>query len=133
MDKGKQKSILILQSGRSCSLVVLRSDRSCRQERNRNTPTVGLARTIYIVYIRYFWQGNHQIHGHIRCIYTVLANPSQQGIALYFSHFYTDGGTRAAVVVCHSTVAKRLSTSHTVQGNGAGIVHYSTIAFYMQI
>jgi len=37
----------------------------------------GLARTIYIytVYIRYFWQGNHQIYGHIRCIYTVLANP----------------------------------------------------------
>ena len=31
---------------------------------------------IYTVYIRYFWQGNHQIYGHIRCIYTVLANPS---------------------------------------------------------
>ena len=31
---------------------------------------------IYTVYIRYFWQGKHQIYGHIRCIYTVLANPS---------------------------------------------------------
>jgi len=30
---------------------------------------------IYTVYIRYFWQGNHQIYGHIQCIYTVLANP----------------------------------------------------------
>jgi len=30
---------------------------------------------IYTVYIRYRWQGNHQIYGHIRCIYTVLANP----------------------------------------------------------
>jgi hypothetical protein len=30
---------------------------------------------IYTVYIRWFWQGNHQIYGHIRCIYTVLANP----------------------------------------------------------
>jgi len=29
---------------------------------------------IYSVYIRYFWQGNHQIYGHIRSIYTVLAN-----------------------------------------------------------
>ena len=29
---------------------------------------------IYTVYIQYFWQGNHQIYGHIRCIYTVLAN-----------------------------------------------------------
>jgi len=30
---------------------------------------------IYTVYIRYFWQGNHQIYGHIRCVHTVLANP----------------------------------------------------------
>jgi len=30
---------------------------------------------IYTVYVRYFWQGYHQIYGHIRCIYTVLANP----------------------------------------------------------
>jgi len=30
---------------------------------------------IYTVYIRYFWQEIHQIYGHIRCIYTVLANP----------------------------------------------------------
>jgi len=37
---------------------------------------LGLARTIYIytVYIRYYWQGNHQMYGHIQCIYTVLAN-----------------------------------------------------------
>jgi len=31
---------------------------------------------IYTVYTRYFWQGNHQIYGHIRCIHTVLANPN---------------------------------------------------------
>ena len=31
---------------------------------------------IYTVCIRYFWQGNHQIYGHIRCIYTVLASPT---------------------------------------------------------
>jgi hypothetical protein len=30
---------------------------------------------IYTVYIRFFWQENHQIYGHIRCIYMVLANP----------------------------------------------------------
>jgi hypothetical protein len=29
----------------------------------------------YTVYIQYFWQGNRQIYGHIRCVYTVLANP----------------------------------------------------------
>ena len=31
---------------------------------------------IYTVYMRYFWQGNHRIYGHIRCMYTVLANPT---------------------------------------------------------
>ena len=31
---------------------------------------------IYMVYIRYFWQRNHHIYGHVRCIYTVLANPT---------------------------------------------------------
>ena len=31
---------------------------------------------IYTVYIRYFWQGNHQLYGHTRCIYSVLANPT---------------------------------------------------------
>jgi len=40
---------------------------------------LGLARTIYMygtsgVYIRYFWQGYHQIYGHVRCLYTVLAD-----------------------------------------------------------
>jgi hypothetical protein len=31
------------------------------------------------VYVRYFWQGNHLIYGHIRCVYyTSLANPKQE-------------------------------------------------------
>jgi len=33
---------------------------------------------ICTVYIRYFWQGFYQIYGHIRCIYTVLANPTKK-------------------------------------------------------
>ena len=37
---------------------------------------VGLARTIYLRCIYgIFWQGNHEIYSHIRCIYTILANP----------------------------------------------------------
>jgi hypothetical protein len=31
---------------------------------------------ICTVYVRYFWQRNHQIYSCIRCIYTVLANPN---------------------------------------------------------
>jgi hypothetical protein len=30
----------------------------------------------YTVCVSCFWQGDHQIYGHVRCIYTVLANPS---------------------------------------------------------
>jgi hypothetical protein len=37
---------------------------------------------IYTVYIWYFWQGNHQMYGHIRCIYTVLANPNHNHCTL---------------------------------------------------
>jgi len=49
---------------------------------------------IYGVYT-VFWQGNHQIYGHIRCIYTVLANSTYvcvflsictQDAALEFEH-----------------------------------------------
>ena len=36
------------------------------------------------VYVRYFWQGNHHTYGHIRCVYTVLANPSHMGSAVLF-------------------------------------------------
>jgi len=31
------------------------------------------------MYIRYFRQGNHHACGHIRCVYTVLANPTYGG------------------------------------------------------
>jgi len=33
---------------------------------------------IHTVHIRYFWQGNHQICGNIRCIHTVLANSNDK-------------------------------------------------------
>jgi len=58
----------------------------------------------YTVYIRYFWQGNHQIYGHIRCIYTVLANPIYIGfwptlqiitrVLLPYTHTHTHTHTR---------------------------------------
>jgi len=36
---------------------------------------------IYTVCIRYFWQGNHHIYAHLRCRYTVLANPIYKVLA----------------------------------------------------
>jgi hypothetical protein len=38
-----------------------------------------------MVYTRYFWQGSHQMYGHIRCIYTVLAK--SYICAVYISNF----------------------------------------------
>jgi len=48
---------------------------SINQHRSHHIYT-GLAKTIYIytVYIRYFWQGNDQLYGHIWRIYPILAN-----------------------------------------------------------
>jgi hypothetical protein len=60
---------------------------------------VWLAKTIYIrcIYgiLWYFWQGNHQTYGHIRCIYTVLANPTyllQAFLAQYSLCLLRDAG-----------------------------------------
>jgi hypothetical protein len=39
----------------------------------REVTKYGVIYGIYGVYIRYFWQGNNQIWGHIRCIYRFLA------------------------------------------------------------
>jgi hypothetical protein len=52
---------------------------------------------IYTVYIRYCWQGNHQIYGQIRCIYTVLANPTYVRIQVCVTHIVC---VCACVCVC---------------------------------
>jgi len=46
----------------------------CHQQHNPAMSRAG-QNHIYTVYIRYFWQGDHRIYGHIWRIYTVLANP----------------------------------------------------------
>jgi hypothetical protein len=33
------------------------------------------------VFLQYFWWGNHHTIGHIRCVYTVLANPMHAACA----------------------------------------------------
>ena len=52
---------------------------SLLSEMRAHITLVGLARTIHLqvftVYIRYFRQGNRHTYGHIRCVYTVPANP----------------------------------------------------------
>jgi len=60
---------------------------------------------IYTVYIRYYWQGNHEIYGHIRCIYTVLANPNHL-IAGMVSHDSALSGVGVATAV-------KLGVTHT--------------------
>ena len=52
---------------------------------------------IYTVYILYFWQKIHQIYGHIRCIYTVLANPIYTPLVLANS---INSPTTVAATIC---------------------------------
>ena len=74
---------------------------------------------IYTVYIRYFWQGIHQIYGHIRCIYTVLANPicnlTPHSIARSpFSHLFYKQKTRFGVAPSWSSSPSLSSKSSIV-------------------
>ena len=48
---------------------------------------LGLARTT-MYYIRYFWQGNHQIYSHVWCKYTVIYSADIQS---YTGQIYSSG------------------------------------------
>jgi hypothetical protein len=68
---------------------------SLQMERGHTTARVGQNHKS-TVYIRHYWQGTHQIYGHTRRIYTILANPnhccSWSGRFVHFStgfFFYT--------------------------------------------
>jgi hypothetical protein len=45
-------------------------------------------RFVYTVYVRYFWQGDHPIYGHIWRIHTVLANPRHSGLRVHTGYRY---------------------------------------------
>jgi len=64
---------------------------------------------IYTVYIRYFWQRNHQIYGHLRCIYTVLANPT------YFLSVKQQSDTLARTFRRRAKLHASSCTSHNLQ------------------
>ena len=65
---------------------------------------------IYTVYVRYFWQGNHQIYGHMRCIYTVLDNPTHDVLNLCLKQ--RCGHTQAFMDTCTHTRTHFLSHTH---------------------
>ena len=75
---------------------------------------------IYTVYIRYFWQGNHQLYGHTRCIYSVLANPTHTNTQIHLHihmhiriHTYI-GLARTVYIRCIYGIFGREITIHTV-------------------
>jgi len=51
-----------------------------------------------MVYIRYCWQGKHQIYGHIRCINVFLANPTPDGAHTPHLHPSPDAGSWQAKI-----------------------------------
>jgi len=65
--------------------------------------------TIYIyiyiyVYIWHFWQGNHQIYGHIRRVYTARANSTKDNV--FVQHAVATSAQRS-VLDQRSVLAKR--------------------------
>jgi len=69
---------------------------------------------IYTVYIQYFWQGNQEIYGHTRCIYTVLANPTHAAGPPFGHGDVTNGahvGDKALLEVRSETCALLQTTS----------------------
>ena len=86
---------------------------------------------IYTIYIRYFWQGNHQIYGHIRCIYTDLVNPS------HISYIYTDSHVQCIyTTVANPMYVRPLQLSNQAVANykqGAQLsacTHAMTLYYY---
>jgi len=67
---------------------------------------------VYTVYIRYVWQGKYKIYGHIRCIYTVLANPTHWlSCTLHQCKF---GSVQLSlVIVFASPLLTRVGQNHT--------------------
>ena len=94
-------------------------------------PRVG-QNQIYTVNIRYFWQGNHQIYGHIQCIYTVLANPNHaksRDRKLYAQHTATTCWRGWLHFPSRSSPLPRHRCKHTAAGTGKHwivCVHMST-------
>ena len=75
---------------------------------------IGLARTkcngqnqIYPAYVRYFWQGNHQLYGHVRCVYTVLTNPSHILVTLVRNEIICYYLRSPVVMACQNTCLLR--------------------------
>ena len=77
---------------------------------------------ICTVYIWYFWQGNHQIYGHVwyivRCIYTVLANPSYVCTRLHHTHPKLPWGLPDSNMPRGPTASFRLWSAQVSQADG---------------
>jgi len=76
---------------------------------------------MYTVYIWYFWQVNHQRYGHIRCIYTALANPSY----LFYPKFKQSETLGTLYITSSETVARlgHEETMHVAYGKGPATPH----------
>jgi hypothetical protein len=66
---------------------------------------------VYIRCIRYFWQGNHQNYGHLRCIYTILANPNYLQCSYELEWILGSSGSNKLEFILGSSVSdKGIST-----------------------
>ena len=80
---------------------------------------------IYTEYVRYIWQENYQVYGHIRCIYTVLANPTVVMIRSDQTALQKHQAERTnltLVVGCH------FGTFQFLKGTGIRLAHPNQVA-----
>ena len=77
----------------------------------------GLDRTkIYTVYAQYFWQGNHQIYGHVRCVYIRFwptRFPFVYGLACLIWYVCVVMCVNLCVLVCYERFEGKQSWEHT--------------------
>jgi hypothetical protein len=81
---------------------------------------------IYTVYIRYFWQKTHHTYVHIRCIYTVLANPTKIPCQKYVS-----GSQRVGKLQLHCRPYGRQKRCRS-EGGAGGVRRKTIVGFVGQ-
>jgi len=79
---------------------------------------------IHAVYKRYFWQGYHQIYGHIQCIYTVLDSPTH---VAKVEHSYE------GAVVCREGFFTLLTAVNKQVTGRSFSIHFTSNQFSMQM
>ena len=90
------------------------------------------------MYIRYFQQGHHHTYGHIRCRYTVLANPIHtahcRAQTAVWAALFTPARQKCAVYALHFSFALSITRQSTSNdGSAACTIPASTVLLLHEV